>query len=210
MPTAHAIIKSIAIFATVALLINAMVPTLAHAGTRSRDAETDPSAIQWILEGNYKVRVQGAKVRFKIPSMSKKWIAGEVVKMTRDTLVIKARPFSKGRLSGRSTLSKVPKSSISDFEVSLGQHRNTGTGWKIGLGIGLVVAGINAMNAPFDKLGVFYSRMAFLGGPIVLFGTVGGALTKSEKWVAVSPQRLNLSIAPTHEKGLRAALAVNF
>ena len=171
----RAITKSIALFATAALLINAIASTLAHADTRPRDTETERAAIQWMLKGNYKVRVQGAKVRFKTPSMSKKWIVGEVVKMTRDTLVIKARPFSKGRLSGRSTLSKVPKSSISegrlsgrstlskvpkssisDFEVSLGQYRNTGTGWKIGLGIGLFVAGINALNARYDKLWVFY------------------------------------------------------
>ena len=209
----HDITKSIAIFITATLLLNAMAPALAHATTRPQDAETEQSAIQWIREENYKVRVQGAKVRFKAPSISKTWKVGEVVKMTRDTLVIKAHTFSKGRLSGKRRLSKVPMSSISNFEVSLGQHKNTGTGWKIGLGIGLVVAGINTMNAPNyadEKLLAFYTSIAYWGIPLVLLGTLGGTLTKSDKWVKVSPQRLNLSIAPTAKKGLRAALTLNF
>ena len=46
--------------------------------------------------------------------------------------------------------------------------------------------------------------------PICLLATLMGAATKSEKWVEVPPQRLNLSIAPTLDKGFRAALTVNF
>ena len=35
-------------------------------------------------------------------------------------------------------------------------------------------------------------------------------MIKSDKWVEVPPQRLNLSLAPTSTKGLRAALTFNF
>ena len=51
-----------------------------------------------------------------------------------------------------------------------------------------------------------------VGGAVslCLLSTLIGVATKSEKWVEVPPQRLNLSIAPTLDKGLRAALTVNF
>lgn len=32
--------------------------------------------------------------------------------------------------------------------------------------------------------------------PIVVISTLIGAITKSDKWIEVSPQRLNLSLAP--------------
>ena len=78
--------------------------------------------------------------------------------MTPDTLVIQ-----RGR-----KLFSVPRSEISNFEVSLRQRRNTMKGLAVGL----------ALNA-------------FL-------------------WGAVASRRLNLSLAPTSTKGLRAALTFNF
>ena len=151
-------------------------------------------------------KTHNAKVRIKTPSISKRRIIGEVVKMNRDTLLIR-----KGR-----TFFQVPMSLISNFEVSLGQRRNTDKGFKIGLGLGLAVF------APVAFLDLTAEEDAYLRGiptiitavyislPIVVLSTLIGAGIKSDKWVEVSPQRLNLSIAPTPEKGLRAALTVNF
>ena len=148
-----------------------------------------------------------AKVRFKAPSLSKSRIVGEVVKMTQDTLLIR-----EGR-----TFLEVPMSSISNFEASLGQRRNAGKGFMIGLGLGyavVVTAAIADSNSndeiilPNEWPGIPLETIAFL--PIVVLSTLMGTIIKSEKWVEVSPQHLNLSIAPTPEKGLRAALTFNF
>ena len=148
-----------------------------------------------------------AKVRFKAPSLSKSRIVGEVVKMTQDTLLIR-----EGR-----TFLQVPMSSISNFEASLGQRRNAGKGFMIGLGLGyavVVTAAIADSNSndeiilPNEWPGIPLETIAFL--PIVVLSTLMGTIIKSEKWVEVSPQHLNLSIAPTPEKGLRAALTFNF
>ena len=51
---------------------------------------------------------------------------------------------------------------------------------------------------------------AIIVPPLVVIPTLIGAMTKSDKWVEVPPQRLNLSLAPTSTKGLRAALTFNF
>ncbi len=72
--------------------------------------------------------------RARVPSVRKKRIVGEVVKMTRDTLFIR-----EGR-----TFLEVPLSSISNLEVSLGQHRNTGEGLAIGCLSSFVIAGLLA------------------------------------------------------------------
>ena len=151
-----------------------------------------------------------AKVRFKAPSLTKKRIVGEVVKMTQDTLLLR-----EGR-----TFLQVPLSSISNFEVSFGQRRNTVKGMAIGLGVGLFVSialfrhanHLDNSDRESDKAQALIASLlaVSLGPSIVVLSTLIGVAIKSEKWVAVPPQRLNLSIAPTPEKGLRAALTVNF
>ena len=174
-------------------------------------------AVQFFSRGNPKsdqrFNLQNAKVRFKAPSFQKKRIVGEVVKMTQDTLFI--------RYAGRTFL-EVPLSSISNLEVSLGQRRNTGKGLVIGLGIsaGLaLMALVGSSQSGNPNSGSLWSAsnetkasltLYYLGIPLTAATTLIGAAIKSEKWVAVPPQRLNLSIAPTSAKGLRAALTFNF
>ena len=126
--------------------------------------------------------------------------------MTQDTLLIR-----EGR-----TFLQVPMSSISNFEASLGQRRNAGKGFMIGLGLGLAVL-VPVAIADYKEGGEFELHgwataitAAYIFPSIVILSTLMGAATKSENWVEVPPQRLNLSIAPTPEKGLRAALTVNF
>ena len=145
-----------------------------------------------------------AKVRFKAPSLSKSRIVGEVVKMTQDTLLIR-----EGR-----TFLEVPMSSISNFEASLGQRRNAGKGFMIGLGLGLAVlvpVAIEDYKVEGELQGFPTAITAvYIFPSIVVLSTLMGTIIKTEKWVEVSPQHLNLSIAPTRDKGLRAALTVNF
>lgn len=182
-----------------------------------------------------------AKVRFKIPSVSKKRITGRLVVALQDTLIIEGplQPYAPGRrqrlvkvnfdtlvIQGGRTFYQVPVSSISNFEVSIGRYRNTDKGFKIGLAAGAVIIGCTSISTYIEKkridqrsgdtsnsyyvLGLM-SLLGYSAGAFVcLLSTLIGAATKSDKWVEVSPQRLNLSVAPTSTKGLRAALTFNF
>ncbi len=158
-----------------------------------------------------------ARVRVHVPSIQKKRMVGELVEMTQDTLVIH---------SGR-TFFQVPSSSISSLEVSIGYKRNTDKGFKIGLGAGAVIIGLTSISTYREKkrldeknsgdasLAYYTLHIATLvgysaGAFVCLLSTLIGATIKSDKWVEVSPQSLNLSLAPTSTKGLRAALTFNF
>ena len=159
--------------------------------------ETETEVIQ-------QFKTHNSKVRIKAPSISKRRIIGDVVKMTQDTLLIR-----KGR-----TFLEVPMSSISNFEVNLGKQRNADKGFKIGLGLGLAVLVPVAVadystESKWQGLATF-TIAVYISLPIAVLSALIGAGIESDKWVEVSPQRLDLSIAPTPEKGLRAALTVNF
>ena len=142
-----------------------------------------------------------AKVRVQAPSIQKRRISGRLIKMTQDTLVIQ-----RGH-----TFFQVPVSSISNFEVSIGRYRNTNRGIAIGVGLGFAIIAPSVLREDPEWRG-----LAFLvyGGtislPICIVSTLIGAMIKSDKWVEVPPDRLNLSLAPTSTKGLRAALTFNF
>ena len=147
------------------------------------------------------------KVRVQVPSIWKERVVGRFIKMTPDTLVIQ-----RG-----GTFFEVPHSAISNFEVDIGQ-RNTGKGMVIGMVMGLAVFTAfyeRAKNldetTPGDSgaLGIGIAGI-YMGGLIFVIFTFVGAMTKSDKWVEVPPQSLNLSLAPTSTKGLRAALTFNF
>ncbi len=145
------------------------------------------------------------EVRVQVPSIWKRQVVGRFIKMTSDTLVIQ-----RG-----GTFFEVPHSAISNFEVNIGQ-RNTEKGMAIGLGVGagiffLVYANVD-LDKPDDPTGAIALLyvLGYISIPICVLSTLIGAATKSDKWVKVSPQRLNLSLAPTSTKGLRAALTFNF
>lgn len=160
-----------------------------------------------------------ARVRVYAPSIQKGQMVGKFVNMIQDTLVIQ-----KGR-----RFFQVPVSSISTFDVSIKQYRNTGKGLKIGFGAGLVIFTVSYAYVKklesrnpdnIDGLAVFIFGIIAAPSAFVI-STLIGAIIKSDKWVEVSPQRLNLSLAPlsayrfsaqagTSNKGLRAALTFNF
>ena len=145
------------------------------------------------------------KVRVQVPSIWKERVVGRFIKMTTDTLVI-----SRG-----GTFFQVPVSSISNFEVNIGQHRNLGKGMAIGLGVGTGIFGAVYAFADLDNPDstdglVLLYVLGYISIPICVLSTLIGAATKSERWVKVSPHSFNLSVAPTSTKGLRAALTFNF
>ena len=182
--------------------------TQRNAVARKKKIEAETKAIQRFMTHN-------AKVRFKVPSLTKEWIVGEVVKMTQDTLLIReGRTLSTSAAVIKMAILQVPMSSISNFEASIGQRRNADKGFMIGLGLGLAVL-VPVAIADYKEGGELQGfptaiTAAYIFPSIVILSTLMGAATKSENWVEVPPQRLNLSIAPMPEKGLRAALTVNF
>ena len=211
----HTITKSIAIFVTATLVLNAMAPAL---------AQTENNAPAEVIAGVERIKTPNAKVRVQAPVISKRRIIGEVVKMNRDTLVLKLARMPWPQLreitantvmtQDGQTLYQVPMSSITNLEVSMGRRRNAGKGFGFGLGLGLtflIVVRTTDSGAPGPGRGAALIIIG-VGGAIslCLLSTLIGVATKSEKWVEVPPQRLNLSIAPTLDKGLRAALTVNF
>ena len=175
-----------------------------------QEAWKNTKQVQRYLKNRY-----NTKVRVQASSIWKNQVVGRLVKVTPDTLVI-----SRG-----GTFFQVPVSSISNFEVSHGQHRNTGMGTLIGvvIGVGILLALSSGIYDADDKINTASARtrrewakfgFIVVGVPIVvlttLTGTIIGYEIKSERWVKVSPHSLNLSVAPTSTKGLRAALTFNF
>ena len=158
-----------------------------------------------------------ARVRVYAPSIQKGQIIGKLIKTMQDTLVIQREH----------SFYQVPISSISKFDVSIKQYRNTGKGFKIGIGLCLGLVAIGAgVTALVDDSGEILTPedtalliINAVSVPLTTLTTLVGAMKKSDKWVEVSPQRLNLSLAPlpawprqagTSTKGLRAVLTFNF
>ena len=145
------------------------------------------------------------EVRVQAPSIWKGRVVGRFIRMRPDTLVIQR--------GGK--FFEVPHSAISNFEVNIRQ-RNTEKGMAIGFGVGAAIFGAVyafalSEDPPAEGTGfVILGTAIYVSLPICLISTLIGATTKSYKWVEVSPQSLNLSLAPTSTKGLRAALTFNF
>ncbi len=169
-----------------------------EAWRNARQTQQHPGqAIHPLLKGDSKVRVYAPVIR-------KGRMVGKLIKMTQDTLVVRGELTFYGR-----RFYQVPLSSISNLEVSIGQHRNTFKGLGIGLGISGLLIAVAGMSGGGDLgMGLLVSLHAAI--PITIVATTIGLLMKSDKWVAVPLQRLNLSLTPTSTKGLRAVLTFNF
>lgn len=191
-------------------------------------ADIDTLIVAKHLRDIEKYRETGAKynarVRVLAPSIQKGQVVGRLINMVQDTLVIQ-----KGR-----RFYQMPVSSISTFDVSLKQYRNTGKGLKIGLAAGAVIIGFTIISTyreekridqssgdtslAYYTLGIATLVGYSAGALVCLLSTLIGATTKSDKWVEVPPKNLNLSLTPllqrgqagTSGKGLHAALTFNF
>ncbi|MDE0396874.1 MAG: hypothetical protein OXL96_03615 [Candidatus Poribacteria bacterium] len=165
--------------------------------TRDIEEWRNARQTQQLLKGDSKVRVYAPVIR-------KGWMVGKLIKMTQDTLVVRGELTLYGR-----RFYQVPLSSVSNLEVSIGQYRNTFKGLGIGLGISGLLIAVAFMSGGGDYgMGLLLSLHAAI--PITTVATTIGLLMKSDKWVVVPLQRLNLSVASTSSKGLRAALTFNF
>lgn len=151
--------------------------------------------------------LQGPRVRLKAPSISTEWIIGRFAGETGDMVEVLAEHGGV----------RIRRAFVDDFEVSMGRHRHTKKGMAIGLLLGTTVAILN--NRPSDttdadKRGqeaLIGAYSVMVGVPAAtLVGTLIGAAIETERWVDVAPSRINLSVSPTHDKGLGAALSFEF
>ena len=154
--------------------------------------------------------LQGPRVRLKASSISPEWVTGRLIGSVQDTLEI---------LSERGA-ERIPRTLVKDLEVSMGRHRSTikgiGIGFLSGLGAAFLIYPHDVSdNDRREKVGEWEGNDRFfyavLAVPLAtLCGTLVGVRTISEKWVEVSPSRINLNIAPTRDRGLRAAMSFEF
>ena len=112
---------------------------------------------------------------------------------------------------------RIPRALVNEFEVSMSRHRNTKKGLAISLLVGAgagILINVHDTAQGFDAEGweEFGDAIAtmIIVPAATLAGTLIGAATTTEKWVDVSPSQINLSITPTRDKGLRAALSFEF
>ena len=155
----------------------------------------------------HRLEEPNSRVRIKAHSISNGWISGEFSRATVDTI----------RIHNETGPLLIAVSSIDKLEVSLGRHRNTLKGTSVGLFVGLGAAFLMYRHGErrYREFGGWegfgWAWAAVLTLPTAtLCGTLIGAKTKTERWIEVSPSRINLSVSPTRDKGLRAALSIDF
>ncbi len=120
------------------------------------------------------------------------WVVGRMVPTSDDTFGI----LTEGGMY------RVPVSSFTDLEINIGRRRHTLKGFLIGC-----LSGLSYMVLDWDfDLNVYDPNAGYGFGVGIVASTLIGFMVKTERWVEVSPGRLNLGIAPTKNKGLRAAL----
>ena len=157
------------------------------------------------------LREEPPRVRLRAPSISRQSITGSFAGSTSETLDLRSR----------NGIHRIPLSSIDEFAVSARRYRRTALGMKIGLVLAVLVSvavpalaaahipgATRAVQTQAEVLTLGY--FAKVGLPVFLGSTLAGALIISERWIEVSPQHLNLSLAPTQNRGLRAAMSFNF
>jgi hypothetical protein len=149
-----------------------------------------------IKQFQQKGAVYDAKVLVTAPDMWSKRIWGRVEQVRGDTLVV--RQFQdKSRLF-------VPVSKIEKLEVSVGMRSATGKGMMVGLGIGSAIMTLGIVSAARDdsELAGLQVYIAFvLAVPVLGICTLLGAMSRSDHWVEIPTNRIDLGIRPVSPQG---------
>lgn len=152
-------------------------------------------------------RIRFDASRFTNRGTETKSIVGRLLDVNQDTLIV-------GAGLSRHQAFRVPISSIDDFEINIGRHRNTDKGIKIGLVLGLgalaPIAYLDSRSSGGWKWYATAFAACYISLPIFICSTLIGAGIESDRWVDVPTNRLNLSVAPTRNRGLGAALTFKF
>ena len=149
------------------------------------------------------------RIRLKSPSAGRgasrsDWVVGRPLDLNQDTLVMGVG------LSGNEVF-ELPISSIRDFEIYIGRHRNTKKGMAIGLLLGLAPVAYYASKTSGEWRRYATALTAiYISVPVFVCSTSIGYSIQTDRWIDVGIDGLNLGIAPTQSKGLRAALSYHF
>lgn len=114
-------------------------------------------------------------------------------------------------LTDRGVAVRVPFEALTRLEASFGQRRHTREGLVAGLAVGLLIGAfgeVDERTCHYDDSTSFCSRGAALAGGIsggTLLGAGIGALVKTDRWQAVSLDRLRVSLEPRIASGRAGA-----
>lgn len=134
---------------------------------------------------------------------------GRLHEVRQDTIVI-------GAGLSKHEVFRVPISSIDNFEINIGHYRNTNKGMGIGfvLGLGLLVtaAVLDATASGAGDYKWFLTRYTgfVISLPVFMCSTLIGYSIKTDRWVDVPLKSVELSVAPTRNRGLGAAVSFEF
>jgi len=154
----------------------------------------------------------GDRVRIKALSVSWRPLAGSIVTLNADSLILK--------LDKEDIPLAIPHASVTKLEVSRGKERNAGKGAGIGLLIGAGVGALAGISAGDDCssgqflcfsgpqkaliLGVEGGGIGFLSGAFI------GFFILTNRWEEVPLDRLRLSLTPQRQGGLALSASLAF
>jgi hypothetical protein len=175
------------------------------------------------LAGEGSAAASGARIRVTAPGISGKRLVGTLARMDATTLTL-SQENGKGAL-------EVPRNAITRIELSRHASRK-GRGAKIGtlLGFGAAVAiglasGEDCGSLPEPQPGLLGLEdrlrrsfcidkvtMAALSSVLTVPGgaLLGWAAAPGESWVATTPDRLRLAVAPVAGGGVGASVSIRF
>lgn len=149
--------------------------------------------------------VYDAKVLVTAPALLEKPIWGRLEQIRGDTLVV--RQFrNKEQMF-------VPVSEIQKLEVSTGMRGRTGKGLALGLGISAVIMTLGIVSASKDQsdlAGIQVVAAMVFSVPVLGICTLLGALSRTDHWVEVPTDRLDLGLRPLSPLGPKAVFSIRF
>ena len=179
------------------------------AAEKRRDITEWRNARQVIRHLPLNPRIRFNASRFANGGRDRRSVVGRLHDVRQDTIVI-------GAGLSKHEVFRVPISSIDNFEIHIGRYRNTNKGMGIGfvLGLGLLVTAA-VLDATASRTGDYKWFLTTYTGfgislPVIMCSTLIGYSIKTDRWVDVPLKGLELSVAPTRNKGLGAGLSFEF
>lgn len=146
---------------------------------------------------------RGTRVRVSAPTVLKRRVSGEVVRMSRDTLVVGRRDDEVA----------VPLEAVELLELSRGKDPFMGAVWGTGIGaVSGVALGAVACTASGDECSDVVAILALYGGGAVGAGVglVAGALVGKERWRTMrTPYEASAALAPAPGGGVALSVSLS-
>lgn len=143
----------------------------------------------------------GTKVRIVAPAAVDGRVSGLVLGMDDKSLLIAT---DDARLS-------VPRSAITQIEVSTGKRRRALRGMLIGAGVGVVALAVTAGTACTSDCDEGWGEVVLLGaGMGALYGAGIGALIKTDRWATAPLASVRVALAPVRGRGAQLQVVLRF